>query len=124
VPTDRTVASFLRVFPYVVAIGKFALIGSAIPIDISYDRFNKELAGPAGEYLTKMGWNRDAVAALLISGLHRIWTPQDPREDRDVNTDIFPKDEYYRNSRKLDLIGDNRAGPSDLASDHPSASAR
>jgi hypothetical protein len=108
VPTDRTLESFLRVFPYVVEIGKFAVIGSASPINISYERLNEELAGPAGEYLTKMGWNRNDVASLMISGLPRTWTPQDPRDDREVNTDIFPKDEYYRNGRKIDLIGEDR----------------
>src|SRR5262249_1417343 len=105
VPTDRTLASFLQVFPYVVGIGKLAVIGSASPINISYERLNEELAGPAGEYLTNMGWNRNAVVALLISGRPRTWAADDAREDLDVNTDLFPKDEYYRNSRKIDLIG-------------------
>jgi hypothetical protein len=119
----RTFASFLRVFPYVVRIN-FFLIGSASAINISYERLNAELAGPAGEYLTKMGWNRNQVAAQLISGLPQSWTPSNPREDRDVNTDIFPKDEYYRNSHKVDLIGDDRTRTSDLASDHTSVIAQ
>ena len=122
-PTDRTLASFLRVFPYVVRIN-FMLIGSASPINISYERLNAELAGPAGEYLTKMGWNRNEVAAALISGLPQSWTPSDPRDDRDVNTDMFPKDEYYRNSHKIDLNWGRSGTLSDLTSDHTSASVR
>ena len=107
VPTPRTLSSFLRVFPFVVDIGKFALIGSASPIKISDERLNEELIGMTGEYLTKMGWNPNDVASLLVSGPPQTWTPDVPREVRDVNTDIFPKDEYYRNSLKIDLIGED-----------------
>ena len=113
-PTDRTLASFLRVFPYVVRTS-FVLIGSASAINISHERLNAELAALAGEYLTKMGWNRNEVASALISGVPQSWTPSDPRDDRDINTDMFPKDEYNRNSRKIDLIGE--------ASNHSSARA-
>jgi spermidine synthase len=105
VPTDRTRTSFLRVFPYAVDF-KWVMIGSASPINVSYEQMNKELAGPLGEYLASMGWNRNDIRSALISGLPRTWTPDVPREDRDVNTDIFPKDEYYRNGRKIDLIGE------------------
>jgi len=34
--------------------------------------------------------------------------PGDLRDDRDVNTDMFPKDEYYWIKRKINLIGDSR----------------
>jgi spermidine synthase len=105
VPTGRTRASFLRVFPYVLDF-KWVMIGSASPINVSYERINKELAGPPGEYIASMGWNRNDITSALISGLPQTWTPDVPREDRDVNTDIFPKDEYYRNDRKIDLIGE------------------
>jgi spermidine synthase len=120
VPTDRTRASFLRVFPYVVDF-KFAMIGSDSPIKVSYERLNEELAGPQGEYLTNMGWNRNDITSALISGLPQTWTPDVPREDRDVNTDIFPKDEYYRNGRKIDLIGEDRTPPSDFPRDQERA---
>jgi spermidine synthase len=120
-PTERTLVSFLRVFPYVVSVNNFALIGSAKPIDFSVERLAAELGRAAGEYLTKMGWNRNDVLALLISGPQRSWTPNDERDDRDVNTDLFPKDEYYRNSRKIDLIGEDRTGMTGLTSDYTSA---
>jgi hypothetical protein len=107
-PTERTLASFLRVLPYVVSINNFALIGSRSPIDILDHRLATELGGPAGEYLTKMGWNRDDVLALLTSGPQRSWTPIDQRDDRDVNTDLFPKDEYYLNRLKIDVIEQSR----------------
>lgn len=94
VPTGRTLASFLRVFPYVVTIGGWVAIGSAGPINISNELLKTEMAGMAGDYLTKMGWNRKDVAGWLISEKLQSWGPDSPREDRDVNTDIFPKDEF------------------------------
>jgi spermidine synthase len=106
-PTERTLASFLRVFPYVVR-ANVVLLGSISPIAFSHDRLAGELAGPAGEYLTRMGWNRNAVAAWLLSGIERSWTPKGERENWDVNTDMFPKDEYYWNRVKIDLVDADR----------------
>jgi hypothetical protein len=103
--------------------GKLALIGSASPINISNERLKQELAGPAGEYLAKMGWSRDDIASLLVSGRPHTWTPDVLREDRDVNTDIFPKDEYYRNNRKIDLIAEDQT-PNDLTLGRASVTAR
>jgi hypothetical protein len=103
VPTERTLASFLRVFPYVFR-ANFVLIGSASPIDFSHERLTAQFAGPAGEYVTKMGWSRNDVFEALISEPQQSWTPNDARDDRDVNTDMFPKDEYYRNRFKIDII--------------------
>ena len=105
-PSDRTLATFLRVFPYVVRIN-WMLIGSADPIEFGDRRLAKALAGPAGEYLTRMGWKLDEVAPVLTEGSIQSWRPGDPRDDRDVNTDMFPKDEYYWINRKIDLIGDS-----------------
>jgi spermidine synthase len=93
--TDRTLASFLQVFPHVVRANAL-LVGSMTPIAFSHDRLAAELAGPAGEHLTNMGWNRDDVAAWVLSGPEQGWTPADARTDQDVNTDLFPKDEYHR----------------------------
>jgi spermidine synthase len=106
IPTERSRATFLRVFPYVVEVSKFAMIGSATPIDFSSERLNAALAA-AGEWLAKMGWSRNDVAALLLDKRSQTWTPTDPREQGEVNTDLFPKDEYYRNSIKIDLIGED-----------------
>jgi predicted membrane-bound spermidine synthase len=102
VPTPRTLASFLRVFPYVVHVN-FALIGSRSPIDFSRERLAAGLAGSAGDYIERMGWDRNDVATLLLSGPEQSWNPGDARDDRDVNTDLFPKDEYYWNRLKVDF---------------------
>jgi len=103
IPTERTLATFLRVFPYAVRAGN-ALIGSTGPIDFSHDRLAAELAGAAGDYLTRMGWDRNDVAAWLLSGPEGGWSPNDIRYSLDVNTDTFPKDEYYRNRLKIDFL--------------------
>jgi spermidine synthase len=110
VPTPRTLASFLRVFPYVVRVN-FALIGSTSPIDFSRERLAAGLAGLAGDYLERMGWNRNDVAELLLFGPEQSWNPSDARDDRDVNTDLFPKDEYYWNRLKLDVANAGQAKP-------------
>lgn len=103
-PSNRTLASFLRVFPYVVRIN-FMLVGSADPINIADRRLDAAMAGPAGDYLAGMGWNRDEVAPALVAGSTQSWSPGEPRDDRDVNTDLFPKDEYHWIGRKIDLLG-------------------
>jgi spermidine synthase len=110
VPTPRTLASFLRVFPYVVRVN-FALIGSTSPIDFSRERLAAGLAGSAGDYLERMGWDRKDVETLLLSGPEQSWNPSDARDDRDVNTDLFPKDEYYWNRLKLDVANAGQAKP-------------
>ncbi|WP_332052967.1 hypothetical protein [Reyranella sp.] len=33
-----------------------------------------------------------------------MWGPNDPRSDHDVNTDLFPKDEYFLNRSKLSYV--------------------
>jgi spermidine synthase len=110
-PTQRTLATFLRVFPYVVSVNNFVLIGSANPIAFSEERPAAELGGAAGEYLKKMGWRQNDVFAMLVSGPQRNWTPDSERDNRDVNTDLFPKDEYYRNRLKIDLTEAHWAKP-------------
>jgi hypothetical protein len=71
------------------------LVGSDSPIDLGDRRLGTALGGAAGEYLTRMGWKRDEVATALTTGTIQSWSPGDPRNDRDVNTDMFPKDEYH-----------------------------
>jgi spermidine synthase len=107
-PTERTLASFLRVFPYVVR-ANFVLIGSASPIDFSHELLAAHFAGWAGEYLTKMGWIREDVFEALTSEPQRSWTPNDQRDDRDINTDMFPKDEFHRNPHKIDMMHSEQA---------------
>jgi spermidine synthase len=103
-PTDRTVAGFLSVFPHVVRVND-VLLGSDRPIPFALEAVAERLDGPARAYLVAGGWEPDAIFAWLSQRPVEIWEPSDPRGDRDVNTDLFPKDEYFLNTHKITLYG-------------------
>lgn len=107
-PTQRTAATFLTVFPYVVRVND-ALLGSDRPIPFSLEVVAERLRGTARPYLLAGGWAPEALLAWLSAKPIKVWRPSDPREDRDVNTDLFPKDEYFLNKRKITLFA-NTAG--------------
>jgi hypothetical protein len=97
-PTERTVASFLSVFPYVLKVGAApVLIGSLRPIPLSAAKIAMLLTGSAGAYLEGGGYDPRKILDVLIHPAERGWTPADPRVAADVNTDLFPKDEFFAN---------------------------
>jgi hypothetical protein len=95
--TERVVATFRTVFPYVVRAGD-ALIGSLEPIAFSPERLAEQLRGPARPHLEAAGWDPEQLLAWLSSRPLERWAPADPPPSPDVNTDLFPKDEYYLNN--------------------------
>lgn len=97
VPTQRTLNTFRKVFPYVVRTGR-VLIGSNEPIDFSLEAFAERLRGPARPHLEQGGWQAEDVMAWLTSVPLQRWTPDDPPPLPDINTDLFPKDEYFLNN--------------------------
>ena len=101
-PTKRTVASFLQVFPYVVLVND-VLLGSDRPIPFSINDLSNRLFN-ARSYLAAGGWNVDDMIAWLKEKPIERWGPNDKRDDKDVNTDLFPKDEFYLNAKKVDLL--------------------
>jgi spermidine synthase len=100
--TERTVASFLSVFPHVVRVND-ALLGSDRPIAFALEAMAERLHGPARPYVVAGGWDPAAIVGWLSARPVTVWAPGDPRGDRDVNTDLFPKDEYFLNRKKLEL---------------------
>jgi spermidine synthase len=94
--TDRVVATFRSVFPYVVRAGE-ALIGSDAPIPYAPDRLAEKLRGPMRAHLEAGGWEPEALIAWLSDRPIERWTPSDPPSG-EINTDLFPKDEYYLNN--------------------------
>jgi hypothetical protein len=56
------------------------------------------------KYLDAANWNPDRILARLTRKPARMWGPNDPRSDHDVNTDLFPKDEYFLNRSKLSYV--------------------
>ena len=102
-PTERTLASFLSVFPHVVRVND-ALLGSNRPIPFALEAVTERLRGPARPYLVAGGWDPDALLAWLSARPVEVWQPSDLRRDHDLNTDVFPKDEYFLNKRKITLF--------------------
>jgi predicted membrane-bound spermidine synthase len=97
--TGRVVDTFRQVFPYGVRVGG-ALIGSNEPFAFSLDEVAAKLrAGPMREHLAAGGWDAEEVVAWLSSRPVERWSPESPppRTD-DINTDLFPKDEYFLNN--------------------------
>lgn len=104
VPTERTLASILSVFPYVLQLNDVA-IGSDRPIPYTDGLLSDRLHGiETRRYLEAANWNPDLILRRLTSNPARTWSPNDPRADSDVNTDLFPKDEYFLNRRRLRYI--------------------
>ncbi|HVL59210.1 MAG TPA: fused MFS/spermidine synthase [Burkholderiaceae bacterium] len=103
VPTERTLASFLAVFPHVVRIGD-VLLGSDQPIRRTFEHAADELLSPrARAHLSAVGWRPESLIAWLASKPVRVWGPDDPRpqDPLQLNTDLFPKDEFFLNKKKL-----------------------
>jgi spermidine synthase len=101
VPTERTLASFLAVFPYVLQLNR-VLIGSSRPIAYSRDVLEAQLKSrETQKFLSAANWDPDLILKWLTEKPERTWGPGDKRTDGDVNTDLFPKDEYFLNRSKL-----------------------
>ena len=95
VPTRRIGDTFIKVFPYVVNLPGI-LIGSNDPFDIDARVVTARLSDPRiREHYQRAGID---IAALLSPYLDAASTRVGPEFDRatlvDVNTDLFPKDEY------------------------------
>jgi pimeloyl-ACP methyl ester carboxylesterase len=94
--TERTVATFVAAFPHVLRLGD-ALIGSEDPIRFDMAAFEAILRGPAAPGLEAAGWSADVILEWLSSRPPRSWTPGDLPMAADINTDLFPRDEYFLN---------------------------
>ncbi|MCU0493585.1 MAG: fused MFS/spermidine synthase [Chloroflexaceae bacterium] len=99
-PTRRTEASFMQVFPYGVNIGGAFLLGSEQPIPFDKGLLLERMNTPAVRaYLAKGGLKADELRDMLWNYEISTWTPDTPRAD-DYNTDLWPRDEYYLNNRR------------------------
>jgi spermidine synthase len=106
-PTARTLNSFLDVFPHVVELDVAydkILLGSDRPIPFDLEALIGRLHEPAiRAYLQTANWKADAIGHMLREARERLWGPEAPRPSGDVNTDLFPKDEFYLNHHKIAL---------------------
>jgi predicted membrane-bound spermidine synthase len=95
VPTDRVLASFLDAFPYVIVVRGIA-IGGRQPIEIEPATIQARLTDPfTVEHYRRITANVEELTSGLLTGDIQRYTPESPRPStRDLNSDLFPKDEY------------------------------
>ena len=96
-PTERIVDTFAAVFPHVVRVQNI-LLGSDRPIPFDMAAFRAKLLEPAtSAYLAGGGYCCVGMDRLAGDRVAAVWRPDSVRRVADVNTDLFPKDEYYLN---------------------------
>jgi predicted membrane-bound spermidine synthase len=99
-PTERVARSFLAAFPHVLMLQPVSLlIGSDRPIPFDADVLRARLGEPAFQaWAARAGVDTSGFPGLFAEP-PRIWGPDTPRGDPDdVNTDLFPRDEFYLNN--------------------------
>ena len=94
--SERTERTFRAVFPYIVRMGDLALVGSDQPITVDMAVLAARLRGPASTHFTAAGLNPERVLEAL-GRPEKTWLPSEDRPSRRLNTDLFPRDEYYLN---------------------------
>jgi spermidine synthase len=96
-PTQRIHDTFVRVFPHVLSFGVL-IIGSSEAIEISAEALERRLGDPAiRAYLRHAGLDPAALLGPFLGTDARriVIGPEHDRSGlRDVNTDVFPRDEF------------------------------
>jgi spermidine synthase len=96
--TTRVEATFVSVFPYVVNVGNFVLLGSHQPISYDAQALLQQLDDPAVRDYLAAGSFDVAHMRPWLEAASIFWTPETMRHFADTNTDLHPKDEYYLNN--------------------------
>ncbi len=94
-PTQRTEDTFLTVFPHVAIFGTM-LIGGNEPIPFDRETLKARLRSPfTAEHYRRGGVNIETVLAEFVESDPRVYGPEHHRPGlHDLNTDLFPRDEY------------------------------
>jgi len=94
-PTERIARTFVRVFPYAWRSGQ-VIIGSNEPIAIDRDAVMQRISEPAVDgYFRRAGIDIARLLRPYIRGPFRRYEPTHNRAAlTDINTDLFPKDEF------------------------------
>jgi hypothetical protein len=100
VPTDRVLASFLEVFPHAVMLNGIA-IGSEQPVEVETEKISARAGDSfAREYYRLIGRDLQDLVAKLAAGKFARFSPETDRPARrDLNSDLFPRDEYMVSPR-------------------------
>jgi predicted membrane-bound spermidine synthase len=99
-PTERVARSFLKAFPHVVMLLPVSIvIGSDQPIPFDPAALAARFGEPAFKaWAARAGVDISGFPALFGAEA-RVWGPETPRGDpEEVNTDLFPRDEFYLNN--------------------------
>lgn len=94
-PTPRIERTFLSVFPHVVSYGHL-LLGSNQAIRVDADAIRQRLQSPAvRDYYLGSGVDIEPLLEPYLSGPSTVYGPdRAPSSDVDINTDLFPRDEF------------------------------
>ena len=94
-PTDRVLASFLRIFPYAILVDGIA-IGSEQPIAVEPAEILGRLTDPfTSRYYRRVGGDLRPLVDNLVAGKFVRYLPETARPGKgDLNSDLFPRDEY------------------------------
>ena len=96
-PTERTIATFRTVFPHVVYAAP-ALLGSTRPIPYDPTLLAKRTEDPAiSAHLLAADVNLEEFRRIALARPPMVWTETGPVTD--INTDLWPKDEYWLNNK-------------------------
>jgi len=99
-PTPRTVSTFVSVFPHVLLLKPLnVLLGSEQPISFEPAILRARLEEPEIKARLAAAQLSPEDVAAWASSLGEQWGPTTPRTPMPVNTDLFPRDEYYLNNR-------------------------
>ena len=92
-PTPRVLNTFRTVFPYVAYCDKLVLIGSNQPIQLDWTKINQR----AGSAFSQRHYGRSGVDVRALLNRYRPnlrLLPAAPTVSGEINTDLFPRDEY------------------------------
>ena len=91
-PTARIRDTFVAVFPYAMLFGDI-MIGSSEPIVFDPAAINQRI-GAIRDYYSEAGIDIAALIAPYLAAEPRRFGPGDARRMTDLNTDLFPRDEF------------------------------
>lgn len=93
-PTPRVRDTFAAVFPHVVVL-KDVLVGSMEPLAFDRAAVEQRLHDPAFlGYYNRVGIDIRSLLAPYLGATPRIYGPETARETRELNSDLWPRDEF------------------------------
>jgi len=96
-PTTRVLQTFVKIFPHVLFISEASLLmGSEDPISFDGSLMSERLLSPFSRaYYEKAGIDVDLFADFFVRCRpHLISNDYDRSRLKDINTDLYPRDEY------------------------------